>query len=553
MASGALRPAPGSGLPTILVYETTAIGRDELQTDRKRIDSPHFTVTHAAGQHTIADNSSQYGTWLNEERLTAARPLKHGDVIKLARDVRREAEVEFAFTFCCPADADAPAPPPTPRRAPTLARVPTDAEVAALAAEVASFKTSFESEHGRPPNHGELHSCAAYKEQRRARAARRTGGRSAASQEAVVAPAAPAPVAEAASEAASAKTDDVTDGCALAEGAQRVDAPKGAVYRFNQNPKECVAWLTSGADCKALGATELARWFLTEEGLSTKQLGSWLGGNSELQVAALRAFAGELDFGEMAVVDALRYFLSLFKLPGEAQMIDRIMQAFADRWAAVRADATLTADVVYVLAFSLIMLNTDLHNPQIAPDRKMTREQFVRNNRGIGVGGTDLPETLLSELYAKIKENEIRMEQREFIGAGACEGWLWKQGGKVRSWKRRWVILSKSVLYYFEGEKESSPKGLVPLENVVVRKLDEKKSERPFAFALSSSEEEGAVLKTAKGDGKGGSLTQGNHTSFVIAAESEEERRRWIVALRESVLVTRFGAAKADESGKSAS
>ena len=60
------------------------------------------------------------------------------------------------------------------------------------------------------------------------------------------------------------------------------------------------------------------------------------------------------------------------------------------------------------------------------------------------------------------------------FGAGACEGWLWKQGGKVRSWKRRWVILSKSVLYYFEGEKESSPKGLVPLENVVVRKLDEK-------------------------------------------------------------------------------
>ena len=36
------------------------------------------------------------------------------------------------------------------------------------------------------------------------------------------------------------------------------------------------------------------------------------------------------------------------------------------------------------------------------------------------------------------------------------------------------------------------------------------------------------------------------------AAESEEERRRWIVALRESVLVTRF-AGKADESGKSAS
>lgn len=30
------------------------------------------------------------------------------------------------------------------------------------------------------------------------------------------------------------------------------------------------------------------------------------------------------------------------------------------------------------------------------------------------------------------------------------EGWLWKQGGRYRSWKRRWFILSGKCLYYFE-------------------------------------------------------------------------------------------------------
>ena len=160
-----------------------------------------------------------------------------------------------------------------------------------------------------------------------------------------------------------------------------------------------------------------------------------------------------------------------------------------------------------------------------------------------------LPETLLSELYAKIKENEIRMEQREILGSGACEGWLRKQCGKERTWKRRWVILSKSVLYYFEGEKESSPKGLVPLENVVVRKLDEKKSERPFAFALSSSEQEGAVLKTAKGDGKGARSRRA--TTRVSCSPPSRRRSAGGGSSRcEGVLVTRF-AAKADESGKS--
>lgn len=38
------------------------------------------------------------------------------------------------------------------------------------------------------------------------------------------------------------------------------------------------------------------------------------------------------------------------------------------------------ADTAFILAFSLIMLNTDLHNPNIK--NKMTKEQFLRNNRG---------------------------------------------------------------------------------------------------------------------------------------------------------------------------
>jgi brefeldin A-inhibited guanine nucleotide-exchange protein len=38
------------------------------------------------------------------------------------------------------------------------------------------------------------------------------------------------------------------------------------------------------------------------------------------------------------------------------------------------------ADTVFVLAYSTIMLNTDLHNPQVKT--KMTVEQFISNNKG---------------------------------------------------------------------------------------------------------------------------------------------------------------------------
>jgi hypothetical protein len=38
------------------------------------------------------------------------------------------------------------------------------------------------------------------------------------------------------------------------------------------------------------------------------------------------------------------------------------------------------ADAAFILSFSIIMLNTDLHSDQI--QKKMTMDEFIRNNRG---------------------------------------------------------------------------------------------------------------------------------------------------------------------------
>lgn len=51
-----------------------------------------------------------------------------------------------------------------------------------------------------------------------------------------------------------------------------------------------------------------------------------------------------------------------------------------------------SADTCYVLSFSIIMLNTSLHNPNVRD--KPTVERFISMNRGINEGG-DLPEELL--------------------------------------------------------------------------------------------------------------------------------------------------------------
>ena len=94
-------------------------------------------------------------------------------------------------------------------------------------------------------------------------------------------------------------------------------------------------------------------------------------------------------------------------------MIDRVMQKFADRYTEAHPDTFASPDTAFILAFSLIMLNTDAHSDQIPV--KMTLDQFINNNKGIGADGTNLPAALLTTLYHSIQANEIILEQREYI------------------------------------------------------------------------------------------------------------------------------------------
>ncbi len=79
------------------------------------------------------------------------------------------------------------------------------------------------------------------------------------------------------------------------------------------------------------------------------------------------AYIDQMNFTDMDFVGALRYLLSDFRLPGESQKIDRIMEKFAGRFCEnnLKMDIFASADAAYVLAYSIIMLTTDLHSAQV--------------------------------------------------------------------------------------------------------------------------------------------------------------------------------------------
>jgi brefeldin A-inhibited guanine nucleotide-exchange protein len=131
--------------------------------------------------------------------------------------------------------------------------------------------------------------------------------------------------------------------------------------------------------------------------------------SDEANIATMHAFVDMLDFTGLHFTEAVRMYLQAFRLPGEAQKIDRFVLKFAERFIAGNPSTTFAnADTAYILAFSVIMLNTDAHNKNMK-QKRMTKAEFVKNNRGIN-DGQDLPEEFLGEVYDEIQNNEIKMK-----------------------------------------------------------------------------------------------------------------------------------------------
>lgn len=202
----------------------------------------------------------------------------------------------------------------------------------------------------------------------------------------------------------------------LEERKQRKEIMETGIELFNKKPKKGVAFLQ---EREFLGNTfeDIAKWLHEDDRLDKTLIGDYIGDNDEHSKSVMCAYIDALNFSELDIVAALRNFLDCFRLPGEAQKIDRLMEKFASRYCECNPNNNLfaSADTVYVLAFSVIMLTTDLHSPQVK--NKMTKEQYIKLNRGIS-DSKDLPEEYLSQIYDEISGNEIKMKNNVVTKVG---------------------------------------------------------------------------------------------------------------------------------------
>ncbi|KAG0054278.1 Brefeldin A-inhibited guanine nucleotide-exchange protein 2 [Gryganskiella cystojenkinii] len=154
----------------------------------------------------------------------------------------------------------------------------------------------------------------------------------------------------------------------------------------------------------------IAAYLMNTPSFDKAAIGEYIGEVHEKAVKVMHAFVDRLDFTGIGFVDSMRMFLQQFRLPGESQKIDRILEKFADRYCETNPKVFANADTAFVLAFSVIMLNTDQHSGNVK--KRMQVSDFIKNNRGIN-DNSNLPDEYLAEIFQNIATNEIVLEEEQ--------------------------------------------------------------------------------------------------------------------------------------------
>ena len=141
---------------------------------------------------------------------------------------------------------------------------------------------------------------------------------------------------------------------------------------FNKKPEKGIAYLIKRGFLEN-SPSAVARFLITRKGLSKQMIGEYLGNiNHAFNSAVLTCFAAEMDFTGLHIDTALRKFQTYFRMPGEAQKIERLMEVFSSRFCQCQPDLMSkmhSTDTMFILAFAIILLNTDLHTQSLKPEK----------------------------------------------------------------------------------------------------------------------------------------------------------------------------------------
>ena len=175
--------------------------------------------------------------------------------------------------------------------------------------------------------------------------------------------------------------------------AQEEDTLLNAVFAFNAKPNDGIHEL-----CLVHGVSEtpenIAHILRDENGLLGPKIASYLSSNIPVMYAYFQTF----DMHDKSFVESMRmaFSNSSITVQGEGEFVDKIILVFSEVYCLQNPNKFQSADIAYKLAYALILLNSDLHNPKLRTH--MSCQQFVDNTRGV-VSEDTISDSDLADIY----------------------------------------------------------------------------------------------------------------------------------------------------------
>nr|CAB3248501.1 golgi-specific brefeldin A-resistance guanine nucleotide exchange factor 1 [Phallusia mammillata] len=191
---------------------------------------------------------------------------------------------------------------------------------------------------------------------------------------------------------------------------------------FNQKPKKGITYLQEqNMLALPLDTREVAIWLHANPWLDKKMIGEYI--SDRRQPELLDSFVRTFKFEGLRVDEALRMYLETFRLPGEAPVIQRLIEAFSSYWSECNHHPFLNMDAAFTLSYAVIMLNTDQHNRNVRKQNEpMSINEFKRNTKGCN-DGKDFDQNMLEEIYNTIRNDEIVLPEEQT--GPIRDRWLW--------------------------------------------------------------------------------------------------------------------------------
>ncbi|KAM9467332.1 IQ motif and SEC7 domain-containing protein 3 isoform 3-T3 [Clarias gariepinus] len=272
------------------------------------------------------------------------------------------------------------------------------------------------------------------------------------------------------------------------------DVMRKRLYRiglnlFNVNPDKGLQFLISRGFIPDT-PIGVAHFLLQRKGLSRQMIGEFLGNSKKpFNRDVLDCVVDEMDFSGMELDEALRKFQAHIRVQGEAQKVERLIEAFSQRYCMCNPDVVQqfhNPDTIFILAFAIILLNTDMYSPNIKPDRKMMLEDFIRNLRGVD-DGADIPRDMVVGIYERIQQRELRSNEDHVTYVTKVEQSIVGMKTVLSVPHRRLVCCSRlfEVTDINKAQKQASHQREVFLFNdliVILKLCPKKKSSAAYTF-----------------------------------------------------------------------